>query len=220
MKCKSIIKTICFIIIVCPVSVILYNVWYAINNDNFTTNTILDIIRNNKELLPAMITLAIGLLGYIQYIDITQSKELESFNQRFFSKNIAYSNVYNDLVTAKVKPVKKLTGEENEELNQREILMRFIEELQLSIESGRLKKKHTHYMFGYYAGEIVKLNTTFVEDFYEPCWYKFREFAAIDYISNSEHNFLKKKWLLFRFMINGYQNLTSDDQSSLKQNNV
>lgn len=201
---KKLIIATCIIIVSCPFVVVVYHVYDAIANDRCLMLTIVDLIRNNKIFLSALLTVVIALLGYIRYIDTVQSKELDNFNKRFLSEKMVNSSIHKDLLKGDIVPFDQLS---EEGLNKREMFMRFYEELQFSIDSGRLNKKQTHYMFGYYAGEVVKYDDKFVEDFYDPCWKTFRRFAAYDYVHNNIKGRLNRIFHLLRLRMNGYKRI-------------
>ena len=59
----------------------------------------------------------------------------------------------------------------------KEIFLRFFEELQYSITQGALDKDVVYDMFSYYAIVAYELGDDFVEDFNDRCWQTFRVFA-------------------------------------------
>lgn len=201
---KKLIIVTCIMIIVCPFVVVAYNIYDAIANDRCLMLTIVDLIRNNKTFFPALMTIVVALFGCIRYIDTAQSKELDNFNKRFLSEEMVNSTIHKDLMKGDIVPFDQLS---EEDLNKREQFMRFYEELQFSIDSGRLNKKPTHYMFGYYAGEVFKYDDKFVEDFYAPCWKTFRRFAAYDYVQNNIQGRRNRFFRLLRLRMNGYKRI-------------
>lgn len=201
---KKLTIVTCIMIIVCPFVVVAYNIYDAIANDRCLMLTIVDLIRNNKAFFPALMTIAVALFGYFRYIDTAQSKELDNFNKRFLSEEMVNSTIHKDLMKGDIVPFDQLS---EEYLNKREQFMRFYEELQFSIDSGRLNKKQTHYMFGYYAGEVFKYDDKFVKDFYAPCWKTFRRFAAYDYVQNNIQGRWNRLIHLLCLKMNGYKRI-------------
>lgn len=62
-------------------------------------------------------------------------------------------------------------------IRDRELFMRFFGELQIAIRKGLVDQKYAKVMFGYYAVEAANLGKEFVDDYDEPYWSLFREFA-------------------------------------------
>ena len=77
----------------------------------------------------------------------------------------------------------------------RELFLRFFEELQVSMESGSINKDTACYMFAYYA-ILADGIPDFVEDFNGPAWQKFHKFA-------SSMTFIAKKKGYFPDLIKG-----------------
>jgi len=63
-------------------------------------------------------------------------------------------------------------------LIDKEMFLRFFEELQYSIEQEGLSEEIVYDMFAYYALEADKMGTAFVRDYNEECWSRFRKFAC------------------------------------------
>lgn len=61
--------------------------------------------------------------------------------------------------------------------NDKEMFMRFFEEIQYTIDQGGLTEKMVYEMFSYYAIKIYDLNTEFIDDFNEYYWCQFRRFG-------------------------------------------
>ena len=59
----------------------------------------------------------------------------------------------------------------------KEIFLRFFEELQYSITQGALDKDVVYDMFAFYAIVAYELDTNFVDDFNGECWCTFKNFA-------------------------------------------
>lgn len=72
--------------------------------------------------------------------------------------------------------------------NDKEMFMRFFEEIQYTIDQGGLTEKIVYEMFSFYAIKIYDLGTEFVEDFNEYYWCQFRRFGKkmkeIDQVRN------------------------------------
>lgn len=60
--------------------------------------------------------------------------------------------------------------------HQKELFLRFFEEIQYSIEQGSLEKEQVKELFYHYARVANDMGEVFVNDFYHPCWRRFKTF--------------------------------------------
>ena len=60
--------------------------------------------------------------------------------------------------------------------HEKELFLRFFEEIQFSIEEGALDKKQVYELFYYYAKIANDMGEDFVEDYNKDVWRKFRAF--------------------------------------------
>lgn len=73
-------------------------------------------------------------------------------------------------------------------VNDKEMFMRFFEELQYAIEQKRLTKQIVYDMFAYYALEVDKMGEKFVEDYHHSSWIRFRRFVKEMKQIKNNHN--------------------------------
>ena len=119
---------------------------------------------------------------------IRKAEMLSSYNERY-SSDAHIERVINDLNKENSNNNKCLTT------NDKEMFMRFFEELQYSIEQEGLDKEIAYNMFSYYALEVAKQKGNFVND-YEKNWEQFKSF-----IITMEHVREKKKTHSMKFQM-------------------
>lgn len=139
----------------------------------------------------------------------TQSYELQKAVKYLRRKSDDMNRVGNGLPPrTDVQPINLYT-------NERELYMRFFEELQLLIDDDVLPQDKVHILFGYYAGELYRfqIHHSFVDDFFEKDWDLFRKFAreeyAATYLTKTGKKALQRsvtKGLEHRFLQNEVQN--------------
>ena len=98
---------------------------------------------------------------------------LHKYNERYSSdENI--KKVIEYLISQ--KDGKDIPDGKTPSLYEKEMFLRFFEELEYAIESGALDAELTYYMFAYYALEVAKLKGSFIEDYNNKEWNRFRAF--------------------------------------------
>lgn len=155
----------------------------------------LEIIKNATE--PKAVEILLSLLSilwiikeYYAYKRREEANVLSSFNQRYSTdKNIQavveYLMMYEDIRNKKgfTYPMPSPTP------FQKELFLRFFEELQIAIENKSLPKDKAYDMFAHYALEADK-ELNFVADIKDDCWKRFHSFInemkKIE-IKNSKH---------------------------------
>lgn len=152
---------------------------FLLQNPNDWMSSILDCL----SIVVAIITAtATGITAYIAYKAliyakkeyelqkrIKESETLSAYNQRY-STDQHISNVICSFYK-KTRDCSKL------ELNDKEMFLRFFEELQLTIERGGLSKEIVYDMFAYYAIKVADKGEEFVKDYNTENWRRFRLFA-------------------------------------------
>lgn len=139
-----------------------------------------------STIIAAITAICTIITVYIAYISISYVKKeyelhkkirhaeiLSTYNERYSTDNhiekvIRY--LHNDLKLSDL------------ELNDREMFMRFYEELQYTIEQEGISKEIVYDMFAYYAMEIAKKGKEFIDDYGEENWRMFLKF--IDSMDN------------------------------------
>ena len=61
--------------------------------------------------------------------------------------------------------------------NDKELFLRFFEEIEYSIEQKALERKAVKDLFFYYAGIAYDMGSTFIEDFDKNHWNRFKKFV-------------------------------------------
>lgn len=169
--------------------------------------TTFDEVLDSLNVLIALITaLATVITAIISYMALSyarneydahkqkeESEALSSFNERYCTdEHIA--NVLNFLIDfSKCKELHDvetcLKIEKNPpSVNDKEMFMRFFEELQYAIEQKRLSKQIVYDMFAYYALEVDKMGEKFVEDYHHSSWIRFRRFVKEMKQVKNNHN--------------------------------
>ena len=136
------------------------------------------IICDFLSFLTAMATIATAWIAYkaLNYAKkeyelhkkAKEAETLSSYNQRY-STDIHIE-----------KTIKFLMEElpvENFSLNDKEMFLRFFEELQFTIEQGGLSKETAYDMFAFYALEAAEKGDEFIPDYSSKEWGRFRLFV-------------------------------------------
>lgn len=169
--------------------------------------TTFDEVLDSLNVLIALITaLATVITVIISYMALSyarkeyeahkqkeESEALSSFNERYCTDEYI-ANVLNFLID--LSKCKELHGVETclitennpPSVNDKEMFMRFFEELQYAIEQKRLSKQIVYDMFAYYALEVDKMGEKFVEDYHHSSWIRFRRFVKEMKQVKNNHN--------------------------------
>ena len=158
---------------------------------NWTSNII--------ELLTFLSALFTLLLAYFAFqytkkefrlhLEKEQSETLSHYNERYSSdENIKIVINYllwdSGLKISSQPPINDFN---------KEMFLRFFEELQYAIEKKSLTKEIVYEMFAHYAIKAFDKGTDFVEDINEFYWYRFRTFAiSMKKIDKTKNKKLKK----------------------------
>lgn len=148
-------------------------------NPNDWMSSLLDCL----SIVVAIITaIATGITAYIAYKAlmyakkeyelqkrIKESETLSAYNQRYSTdqhiSKVLYSFQQTPYDFSKLK------------VNDKEMFLRFFEELQLTIENGGLPEEVIYDMFAYYAIKADDEGRKFVDDYETENWTRFRRFA-------------------------------------------
>lgn len=109
---------------------------------------------------------------YNRYLEKEQSDTLSHYNERY-SRDLNIKKVVKYLIDKKDNPNNEYT------LNtfEKEMFLRFFEELQYAIEQKSLSKEIVYDMFSYYAIEAYKEKENFYKNEEENNWLRFKTFA-------------------------------------------
>lgn len=142
----------------------------------------MSLLINCLSIVVAIITaIATGITTYIAYKaliyakkeyelqkKIKESETLATYNQRY-STDQHIDNVIKYL-NGSLKN-KKLT------INDKEMFLRFFEELEYTIENEGLQENIVYDMFAYYAIKVADKGTDFVKDYKTENWRRFNDFV-------------------------------------------
>lgn len=133
------------------------------------------------EALSSFVAIAAALTGYIQYRNYKEREKydkLSRLSERFASdKNI--QKVMESLLKCYNEDSKCfcINDFKHEQTSDKEMFLRFFEELQYAIDTSSLDEDIVCYYFSYYAVLANLMGKNFVEDYDSGSWTKFIEFA-------------------------------------------
>ncbi len=135
--------------------------------------------------LLAIFTLCITYCEYNNHVKKRQAEVLSEYNHRY-CENEDFKKIIKELIEYEDNAITKedFLGEINniEVVYQREMFMRFFEELQIQIEEKNLDKEQTFILFRWYASVVNKIGTSFVSDYdKEKCWETFKKFVEMKF---------------------------------------
>lgn len=187
--CSGLIGFIIFIAIIW----LLYCVGlYSPDKDKYLLNTsdIFDAI----TCYVAIVSAIYAFYQYYNYKEREKYEKLSRLSERFASdKNI--KSVMKSLIACynekdgksffNVKTFEELTPKKNNSpetpcekiIYERELFLRFFEEIQYALDTGSLDKEVVCYYFSYYAVVASLMGKIFVEDYNDITWQEFRTFA-------------------------------------------
>ena len=122
---------------------------------------------------------------YKSHKDEEKANTLASYNERYSSNEhliVVVEYLYNEIEKSKrnKKTEKNINADKESRQptpNEKELFLRFFEEIQISIEQGALDKAHVKELFFYYAKVAYDMGESFICDFNHDCWRKFRTFV-------------------------------------------
>lgn len=123
-------------------------------------------------------------LEYKNHVKQTKISVLSKYNERYCNspeiarviKYIMKCLDYND-GECHINPEKIRTYQEMCEEHDKEVFMRFFEEIQISIDNALLDTRYVKKMFAFYAEKAGEMRTEFVDDYEKDYWYDFRRFV-------------------------------------------
>ena len=128
------------------------------------------------EILLSLIPILLVVKEYLAYKERERANTLVLFNERYSNdKNIKevveYLIMYEDYKTKRGL----LYPSPSPSVYQKEIFLRFFEELQIAIEAKSLSKNIVYDMFAHYA-LVADKHKYFVSDYNNNCWHRFHSF--------------------------------------------
>lgn len=140
------------------------------------------VIGSLSTLVALVTAIATGITVYITYIALTYAKKEYSLNKKIRESEILakYNERYStdphiDRVIRSFN--KELDLKEKVTLNDKEMFLRFFEELQFTIEQEGLSKEVVYEMFSFYALKAAEKGKSFVDDYGEKYWRRFINFT-------------------------------------------
>lgn len=167
-SCTFILELLSYLATLATVCISGYAVWYArkeysLHKKEERANT---LARYNERYSTNE-----RLLSVVEYLWQIKAKE-EFYKKRDLTKG--YKDIKEELeqeVNSRKKCYYKIPSEHDKEL-----FLRFFEEIQCSIEQGALDKSHVKELFYFYAKVAHDMGEDFVEDYNKDCWRKFKVF--------------------------------------------
>ena len=108
-------------------------------------------------------------------IEIEKRKGNENFKKMSKEKRETYYKIYDADVKEKYRCKSKSIHLPSD--NDKELFLRFFEEIEYSIEQKALERKAVKDLFFYYAGVAYDMGSAFVKDFDENHWNRFKKFV-------------------------------------------
>lgn len=140
------------------------------------------------ELISSSLALFTILISFLEYQNHKKKRGLELLSEynKKYCENETFKSIIIDLIKfdekIKTKESFKL-GTSDDDLTilyERELFMRFFEELQFQIENGNLDKKQTKELFSWYAKTVSEIGDNFVSDYNQKennPWLTFKRFV-------------------------------------------
>lgn len=131
-------------------------------------------------ILTGLVTLYIAYIEYQLHKERQMADTLSEYNKRY-SENETFKGIIIELIRHEDDEIGNddiLKGTEDAQIvYNRELFMRFFEELQIQIEKGNLERSLVHELFGWYAKKVEQLGENFVSDYEKDCWTTFKCFV-------------------------------------------
>ena len=168
--------------IILYVSIFALFILLAIVIFHFLHEAVVSIPADYIEAMIGLIALIYTINEYRAHKDRRKADVLASFNNRYMESQ-SVKRVLEDLIALDDKNTCKFCISENSMtcvnvINDRELFLRFFEELNYAIESDSIDKETVFDLFAYYALKADKLGKRFVSDYEEgDNWKTFKSFC-------------------------------------------
>lgn len=128
----------------------------------------------------ALIALSATFYEYRNHVKKRKADTLAHYNT-LYCENGSYKKIIKDLIAydeGKIFKYDIKSKADNNEciIYEREMFMRFFEEIQIQIEEGNLDSKTAKILFLWYAKKVDELGDNFISDYNSDCWTTFKKF--------------------------------------------